>query len=305
MLLGELDNQDAVLGGERDQHHKPDLTVEIEVQPGNLDAEVGPEHTDHDRQQHRNRDRPTFIQRHQEQIGEQHRERENNTGLAGRLLLLIGGASPFETVARRQRCIGDLRHGGERRPRRDARRRAAVHGDRAVIVVAGDDLRSGHDLDAGDGTDWHHLADAVAHIDLPDVRNVAAIGCLALNVDLPGTAVEIEVVDVDSAERRLQRGEHVAHVEAERLSLGAVDVEIDRRIGGREGREYAREPRVAVGGGNQPAGDAAYRGRVLPLQRFELVLEAAAGREPDDRRQIERQHVGLPDLRATGERAPD
>ncbi len=184
-------------------------------------------------------------------------------------------------------------------------RRAAVHGDRAVVVVAGDDLRSRHDLEAGDGADRHHLAGAVAHIDSPDVRNVAAIGCLALNVDLPGTAVEIEVVDVDAAQRCLQRGEHVAHVEAKHLRLAAVDVEIERRIGRREGREHAREPRVAIGGSDQPAGDAAYRGRILPLQRLELILEAAAGREPDDRRQIERQHVGLPDLRARAVRAPD
>jgi len=77
LLLGELDNQDAVLGGERNQHHKPDLTVEIEVQSGKLDAEVRPEHADHDRQQHGNRDRPTLVQRDQEQIGEQHGEREN------------------------------------------------------------------------------------------------------------------------------------------------------------------------------------------------------------------------------------
>ena len=177
-------------------------------------------------------------------------------------------------------------------------RRGAIDGDRAVVVVAGDDLRPGHDLDAGDGADRHHLAGAVAHIDVPDVGNVAAVGRLALNVDLPGAAVEIEVVDVDAAERRLQRGEDVADVEAERLRLGAVDVEIDRRIGRGEGREHARQPRVPIGRADQAARDAAHRRRVLPLQRLELVLEAAAGRESDDRRQVERQHVGLPDLRA-------
>jgi hypothetical protein len=50
------------------------------------------------------------------------------------------------------------------------------------------------------------LAGAVAHIDLPDVRNVATIGGLALNVDLPGAAIEIEVVDVDAAESGLRMG---------------------------------------------------------------------------------------------------
>jgi hypothetical protein len=56
------------------------------------------------------------------------------------------------------------------------------------------------------GADRHHPAGAVAHVDLPDVGNVAAVGCLALYVDLPGAAIQVEVVDVDAAERRLQRG---------------------------------------------------------------------------------------------------
>ena len=33
LLLGELDDQDGVLGRERDQHDEPDLAVEVEAQP--------------------------------------------------------------------------------------------------------------------------------------------------------------------------------------------------------------------------------------------------------------------------------
>src|SRR6185437_11735976 len=107
----------------------------------------------------------------------------------------------------------------------------------------------------------------------------------------------IEVVDVDTAERRLQGGEYFAHIETERLRLGPVDVEIDRRIGRGEGREDPRQSRIAIGRADQPADHAAERGRMLSLQRFEFVLEATAGREPDDRRQVERQYIGLTDLR--------
>src|SRR5258708_11326016 len=105
----------------------------------------------------------------------------------------------------------------------------------------------------------------------PDVRNVGAIRGLALNVDLPGAAVEVEVVDIDAAQGGLQRGEYVADIEAERLRLGAVDVEIDRRIGRREGREHARQPRVLVGGADQAHGDAAHRAGILALQRLDLI----------------------------------
>ena len=37
LLLGEFDDQNAVLGGQRDQHHEADLAVKIEIEPGDLD----------------------------------------------------------------------------------------------------------------------------------------------------------------------------------------------------------------------------------------------------------------------------
>ena len=56
---------------------------------------------------------------------------------------------------------------------------------------------------------------------------------IGLNVDLPGAAEDVEVVDVVAAERRLQRVENVADLDAEHLRLVAIDIEIDlRRVGG-------------------------------------------------------------------------
>ena len=40
-LLGELDDQDGVLGGERDQHDQPDLGQDVVVQPAQVHAEHG------------------------------------------------------------------------------------------------------------------------------------------------------------------------------------------------------------------------------------------------------------------------
>ena len=42
----------------------------------------------------------------------------------------------------------------------------------------------------------------VAHIDLVDRRQIAAIDRVGLHVDLPGAAEQIEVVDVIAAQRR-------------------------------------------------------------------------------------------------------
>ena len=70
---------------------------------------------------------------------------------------------------------------------------------------------------------------------------------LGLDVDLPGAAEQVEVVDVVAAERGLQGGEDVAHLDAQHLRLVAVDVEIDlRRVGG-EGGEDAGELGLLVG----------------------------------------------------------
>ena len=45
---------------------------------------------------------------------------------------------------------------------------------------------------------------------LPDCRNVRPVGRLALYIHLPGAPEQVEVVDVDAAQRCLQRREHVA-----------------------------------------------------------------------------------------------
>jgi hypothetical protein len=48
LFLREFDDQDAILGGERDQHHESDLTIEVEIEAGELDAGIGAEDRDDD-----------------------------------------------------------------------------------------------------------------------------------------------------------------------------------------------------------------------------------------------------------------
>ena len=53
LLLGEFDDQDAVLGCECDQHNQADLRVEVERQAREDDADERGEHADCHRQQDR------------------------------------------------------------------------------------------------------------------------------------------------------------------------------------------------------------------------------------------------------------
>src|SRR6185312_8117367 len=169
LLLGEFDDKDAVLGRERDEHDKADLGVEVERQPGDENAGIAAEHADDDREQDRNRDHPALIEADQEQEGEHHRGGEDRSGLPGRLVLLIGGAGPFVAVAGRQRLGRDLLHRRQCGARGGARRRAAIDGDRAVVVVARDHLRADDDALARDRAQRHHPTLLVAHMDLPDI----------------------------------------------------------------------------------------------------------------------------------------
>ncbi len=49
LLLRELDDQDAVLGRESDQHDDPDLRIEIERKVAEDNPNVGPKDTDRHR----------------------------------------------------------------------------------------------------------------------------------------------------------------------------------------------------------------------------------------------------------------
>ena len=167
------------------------------------------------------------------------------------------------------------------------------------------DLRPEHELGLGQRADRHHRAGGVAHIDAIDVVDRVAEAVLRLDVDLPGAAEQVEVVDVEAAEGGLQGVEHVAHLDAQHLRLVAVDVEKDlRRVGG-EGAEDAGELGLLVGGHDQAARDGGEIGRRLALQGLQHVLEAAGAAEPEDRRQVEGKDDGALDRGELGPQAGD
>src|SRR3546814_1357089 len=77
-------------------------------------------------------------------------------------------------------------------------------------------------------SDLHHPAIGVADVDPVDVGDLVAILRLALDVDLPAPAEAVEVVDVEAAERRLQRAIDIGHRDAQDLRSDA----------GRVGKEW-------------------------------------------------------------------
>ncbi len=153
--------------------------------------------------------RPALVERDQEQIGEQHRKAEDDRGLALGALLLERRVGPLARIARRQRLRRDLLQCLQRLTRRYARRRTALNGHGAEVVVADQGRRTDDNARLREAAQRDHLSLRVAHIDAVDVVDPRPVGGLRLHLHLPGAAEQIHVVDEVAAERRLQRLEDV------------------------------------------------------------------------------------------------
>ena len=91
----------------------------------------------------------------------------------------------------------------------------------------------------------HHPPALGSDLQLGQVVDLLAEIGLALHVDLPGSAEQVEVVDVQRAQVDLQRIEQLGDRDAQQPGLGAVDVEVEP---GRVGPEAGEEPAQVLGG---------------------------------------------------------
>ena len=281
------DDQNAVLGGERNQCDQADLRVDVETQPGQRDRDERAEYGDADRHQGRNRDIPALIKRDQKQIGEQNGKPEDNGRVPACRHLLERGPGPFEAVARRQRRRRHALHRSERLPGTVTGFGRAVDDCGTVAVIAHHGLRALHQLGYRQCAHRNHAAFGVTDVDIVDVLCAVAKRRVGLDVDLPGAAENIEVVDVETAERRLKCVENIADLDAEHLRLVAIDVEIDLWRVGSIGAEHAGKLGLLVGRHDQSAKHRRDVGGRLALQSFEDVLKAAGTAQAEDRREVE------------------
>ena len=131
---------------------------------------------------------------------------------------------------------------------------------------------------------------------LPDLLGRAAETAVGLELDLPGAAELVEVVDVERAHVDLQGVEDVADAHAHRLGLDAVDVGVElRRVRAEQG-EQAGQARLAVGPFDQRVGGLLQRLQAEVAAVFDHELEAAGGAQAVDRRGAEHADHRLGDL---------
>ena len=106
-LARELDDQDRVLRRQTDGRQEADLEVHVIRQAAQVRGEEGAQDAKRHHQDHRERDRPAFVERSQAQKHHQHRDGIKERCLGARQALLVGQTGPFEADAARQ-LFGEL-----------------------------------------------------------------------------------------------------------------------------------------------------------------------------------------------------
>src|SRR5262249_54924256 len=126
---------------------------------------------------------------------------QNGTGLTARLVFLISCASPLEAVAHWKGLRREVLHRSQCGAGRGSSRRTAVNRDRPTIIITRDYLRANDITDIGDRAHRNHRAGLAAHMNLPDILDVAPILCLTCDIDLPRTSEQVKVVNEKCAKR--------------------------------------------------------------------------------------------------------
>ncbi len=167
---------------------------------------------------------------------------------------------------------------------------------RGEHVVAGDRERPSGVADVDHGAQRRHVAVGVADLELLGVVRVHAEGGVGLNVDLPGPAEAVEVVDVEATQVHLERVEDVGEGHAHRPDLGPVHVDVELRRAGAEAVEQADEAGLPVALGGQLVRLALERVEVDVAGGLDHQLEASGVAEAIHGRCPEDGHPGFRDL---------
>ena len=208
--LGELHDQDRVLGGQPDQHDEPDLGehivhVALGVLARHPQSEVRTERGERRSQQHAERQAPALYcaasTRNTRKIGEP----EDDERFGG-ALFLIRHVSPVVAHLRWQRLEGDALERIQRLRRAESRRGHAGDFCRAIEIESIGELGSVRGCRSNQRVERHHLLLVTAHEEEAELLGIGPIFGFRLDVHLVDAAETVEVVHVGAAEQRAERG---------------------------------------------------------------------------------------------------
>jgi len=112
-LFSEFDDQDRVLTSEPDEHNEPDLREDVVLHRAEPDTVDRAEQTHRDDKNDRERQRPTFVKRREQQENEQNAKRENVNRAVARESLLERYLRPLGREAAGQNLFSETFNGAE------------------------------------------------------------------------------------------------------------------------------------------------------------------------------------------------
>ena len=214
-LVGELDDQNAVLGHQSDQHDDADLAEDVHrlVRAPHEDQRAG------DGQRHGEHDHQRVLEalelRGEDQV-DQHDGQDEGEHQARRALaelLRVAGQRRAEVVA--ERLVGDAVHFVESLPDGLALGQSGRHGGRQEAVVVVELRRRDVLRERNEVVHLDHLALVAAHVDRTQVGGLVALLAVDLGQDFVLLAVHVEVAETLAAQSREIRAAHRAAVERE------------------------------------------------------------------------------------------
>ena len=170
---------------------------DVIIAAGEPDAEQGGEQSHRNNEDHRQRQRPAFIQRRQHQERQKYRHREDNQRRVALGGLLEAQIRPFDVHTIRQQLAGHRGQFGHRLSGREYPRiGVADQIRRRIAVVADHRIRPVGRADIDHTADRHHFTLVIPGAQIGNILHAVAERPVGLRHDAPGSAELVKVVHI-------------------------------------------------------------------------------------------------------------
>ena len=228
-LVGEFDDQDAVLRHDPDQQHEADLAIDIEARSGQHQRKDGAGQPQRHRRHDDDRAQHAFELRRQHQKDDGDGEAEGQQHAGGIVLQRRRLRQRQDARPRRQQRRGDALCFGQCVAKRQPRRQVGGDRHRRQLLLAGQLRRDGAFIERGDGCHRHDLAVAGLDEQIFEIGRIVDRPCIGGQKHRIGLAVHIDVDHRAAVEQRLDGGGQAGDVDAH--VGGALAVDGDRKLG--------------------------------------------------------------------------
>src|SRR5882757_999246 len=240
-LFSEFDDQDRVLTSEPDEHNEADLREDVVLHRAEPNTVDRAEQTHRDDKNDRERQRPTFVKRREQQENEQNAKRENVNRAVARKFLLERYLRPLGREAGRQDLFSETFNGGKRLAAARAWCRLPAEVGRGKHVVARDRVGAAYLLHRRNRPERNNSARVIARLQQANVVRTQTELRVGLSCNAIGATKECEIVHVCRSKISLKRAEDVAERHVHALRFDSINIEPKLRNVRAKSRQIVRQ----------------------------------------------------------------